>query len=334
MTGFSVYKEAARVLKESKRPLFVVLKDVDADAMGSAMALARSLALSGAKPTGVSRGEVPPALRFLLDPLVPFVENAEQLPADFDSMVIGDTGQLGRSGFADEIEAAVKRGVPLLNIDHHHIHQAFGTINLIDEKASATAELVYDLLKLGNWPIDAQVATGLLAGIVADTDNFTNAGTTIRSLEIAASCYAKGAEVRRVIRELYQGRELNALKLWGEILTRLKKHKRYGLVSTVILQDDFEQYDISEEAAEGLANFMNTIADMKAAMILKELPGGEIRASLRSTRDDVDVSKIAKLFGGGGHKKAAGFTIPGKIVRRGTGWHVESSAAITAPTKP
>lgn len=331
MTEFTKYKEAVAVLRESKRPLFVLLKGVDADNIGSLMALGRSLALRGAEPRALSGGAVPGALRFLLTPTVPFEENTSVFPADgYDSIIIGDAGSLARTGFADEILAAAKRGIPLINIDHHHIHQNFGTINLVDERASATAEIVYDLMKLGEWPIDSDVATALLTGIVADTGNFTNAGTTVRSLEIAAACYARGADVRRVTRELFEGKELNALRLWGAILARLKKNKRLGLVSTVIFQEDFEEYDISEEATEGLANFMNNIADMKAAMILKELPTGEIRASLRTTRDDVDVAKFAKLFGGGGHKKAAGFTINGKIERHNGSWRVRLVDSVPA----
>ena len=95
------------------------------------------------------------------------------------------------------------------------------------------------------------------------------------------------------------------------------------MVTTVILQDDFRRFKIPEEAADGLVNFMNSITDMKAALVLTELPDEQLRGSLRTTKDDVDVSKLAAHLGGGGHKKAAGFTLPGKIVRTDTGWKVE-----------
>ena len=196
-------------------------------------------------------------------------------------------------------------------------------MNVIDTTASATAEIVYDLIKLGDWPLTPDMATAILSGITADTDAFTNAATTVRSLEIAAHCYARGADSRRVVKELYRGKALGALKLWGVVLSRLVKNKRWGIVSTIILQEDLKALDITDEATEGVADFMNTITDMKAALILRELPGGEIRVSLRTTRDDVDVSKLAQIYGGGGHKKAAGFTIKGTVSRTPTGWRVK-----------
>ncbi len=322
MTTFESYRDATAYLQASQRPLFVLLKSIDPDALGSTLALARALKLANKEPHIVTQGSIPQSMRFLLTGDIPYQENVTMFPAVFDSIIVADSGHSDRTGFTKEIIEAREHGIPVINIDHHHNHDDFGTVNVIDVKASATAEVTYDLIKLGDWPIDAQVATAILAGIIEDTGNFTNAGTTVRSLEIAAHCYAKGADARRITRELYQGREFNALRLWGTILSRLKKHEQWGLVSTVILREDFETYDISDEATEGLSNFMNNITEARASLVLKELPTGEVRGSLRTTRDDVDVSKIANLFGGGGHKKAAGFTIPGKIVKADGGWRV------------
>lgn len=323
MTAFQSYANAVAALAKAKRPLFVLLKDIDADAIGSLTALALSLQAAGARPLLVSRGAIPDGLAFVVPASLSFeTVSGPFAMTDFDAVVTGDAGSIARTGFVEEFTEARSRGIPLVNIDHHHVHEPFGTHNVIDEHASSTAELVYDLIKLGGWPLGADGATALLTGITADTDAFTNAGTTVRSLEIAAHCYAKGADRRRIMQELYQGKELNALRLWGAILARLVKNEQYGIVATVIRQDDFAAYDLSDEATEGIANFMNTIADMKAALILKELPDGLIRGSMRTTRDDVDVSALAKLFGGGGHKKAAGFTIQGHIVETPTGWQI------------
>jgi phosphoesterase RecJ-like protein len=327
MTSFLTYQESINLLKRARRPLFILLKDIDADALGSAVALAAALQASSnneSEPTLISRSEVPTSLKFVLPPHL----NWQTVGSDFDLsaydlMIIGDCGHLGRTGFVEQIENLKAQGVPLLNIDHHHVHQDFGTVNLVDAQASSTAEITYDLIKFGDWSITPAVATAILTGITADTDAFTNAATTVRSLEIAAQCYASGADSRIIVKELYQGKALNALKLWGVVLARLVKNKKWGIVSTVVLQEDLLALDMDDEATDGLANFMNTITDMKAAMIIRELPNGQIRASLRSVRDDIDVSQLVKVFGGGGHKKAAGFTLPGQIVQTNGRWQIK-----------
>jgi len=98
-----------------------------------------------------------------------------------------------------------------------------------------------------------------------------------------------------------------------------------GLVVTVITQKDLAEFDASEDMLEGVANFLNDLEGYRAIMVLKEKPDGTVKGSLRTTRDDVDVAAVAKLFGGGGHKKAAGFSLPGKLVETEQGWKIENS---------
>jgi len=321
---FRQFREAVKLLQGSKKPLIVVLKEVDADALGSSLALAEALTEQDADVNIFCETEIPATLKFLVPHSLSIFKNIAEINlAERDLVVVADAGQLKRTGVADKINAMKARGVPLLNIDHHGISESFGTVNLVDPNASAAAVLLYDVLKLGGWTLNKKIATQLLAGIITDTGNFSNAGTTIRALEVAAHCYALGAQSRKIIKELYQSKPVDSLKLWGKILSRLTKNNRWGIVATVILQEDYREYDLDDESTEGLANFLNNIQDMRAALILKELPNGEIRGSLRTTRDDVDVGKLAKVLGGGGHKKAAGFSLQGHIVRRDGRWSIE-----------
>ena len=322
MSVFSLYQQALAVLDRSRHPLVVLLKNVYADALGSAAAISLSLMQHGLTPTLSCAAPIPEPLTFLLDGLSVVHDPVTLTWRAYDLAVVVDAGSLDRTGLVRELKDFVARGQPLLNIDHHHVHEAFGTVNLVDEEASATTVLVYDLLKLGGWRIDTHIATAVLSGIVADTDNFSNAGTTVRALTVAAECYAKGADVRAVTRHLYHNRPLNALQLWGVILARLRMNERWGIVSTVIRQADFTEFDLNDEAIEGVANFMNGIADMNAALVLTELPNGELRGSMRTTKDTIDVLKVGQALGGGGHKKAAGFTILGRIMKSNGGWKV------------
>ncbi|KKU49101.1 hypothetical protein A3D60_01635 [Candidatus Uhrbacteria bacterium RIFCSPHIGHO2_02_FULL_47_29] len=322
MTVFSHYRKALEALLGAKNPIFILLQSVDADALGSTMALVHALEKAGVQPTIFCASAIPTFLQFLVKGRV--IENdGNKLNLEhYDLAIVTDAGSIHRTGIQSKLEAYVQNGGRLLNIDHHHVHEPFGTVNLIDEMASATAVLVYDILKLGGWAIDADIATSILVGIVADTDNFSNAGTTMRALTIAAECYAKGAEVRQVWRGLYRHQPLQALQLWGLILSRLERNDRWGIVATIILQEDFKRHGLSDEAIDGLANFLSSLSDTKATMVLTEILDNQIKGSLRTTRDDIDVSKLATALGGGGHKKAAGFTVPGRLVRTEQGWRI------------
>lgn len=323
MTAFSHYRGALDILQKAKNPIFILLQSVDADALGSAMALIFALEQDKVKTTIFCASPIPTFLTFLLSGREIHNDISKIKLTDHDLVVVTDAGSIHRTGIQLELESYMENGGQLLNIDHHHIHEPFGTINLIDATASATAVLVYDLLKLGGWTISANIATAILVGIIADTDNFSNAGTTIRALTIAAECYARGAETRQVWRGLYRHQPLEALQLWGLIFSRLQRNERWGIVATVILQEDFARHGLSDEALDGLANFLSSLADVNATMVLTELPDHQIKGSLRTTKDNIDVSKLAAWLGGGGHKKAAGFTVPGRLVRTANGWQIE-----------
>ena len=157
------------------------------------------------------------------------------------------------------------------------------------------------------------MATSLLTGIITDTDNFSNPATSAASLKVAGELLRIGANLKLINKKVTQNKTVNLLKLWGEVFSRLNKNESLGLVYTYITRADFERYGISDSEAEGIANFLNNLGEAKIALILKETPDGKVKGSLRTTKDDVDVSSIAQRLSGGGHRKAAGFTTEGTI---------------------
>lgn len=322
MDDHSRLSEALKVFSATKHPLVVLLEQVDPDALGSGVAVARGLQERGVKPIIYCGKDIPPSLSFLLGDLVIEHDKNKLDWSIIDLAVLVDAGSVVRTGIKPELLAFVSQGGVVLNIDHHHVYESFGAIDFVDELASATAVLVYDLLRGANITTTPAIATALLSGILADTGNFTNAGTTVRALQVAAECYASGAAAQRVIKELYQHRPIGALTLWGRILSRLVKHPKWKLAATVILRRDLEELDLNEAAADGVANFMNGIPNINAGLVITELPNGMLKGSMRTTRDNIDVSKIAAALGGGGHKKAAGFTIAGRIEETPNGWRI------------
>jgi len=135
----------------------------------------------------------------------------------------------------------------------------------------------------------------------------------MHSLQIASDLIAKGGNINLIKELVFKDKSIGVLKLWGTILSRLAKHDTHEIVYSYVTQKDFTAHQVDESELEGLTNFMNNLSEGKAALILKELPGNQVKGSFRTTRDDVDVSAMAKALGGGGHKKAAGFTVEGNI---------------------
>jgi len=273
-----------------------------------------------------------PHILFSLDPVpeyFQFLPNAELITSDethlankeFDLIIVLDSGDLEYAGVDEHFRKL--KGLPVvINIDHHYSNTNFGHINLVHPTASSTSEIIYHFLDYFRHPINKEIATCLLTGILTDTGSFSNLATTPTSLEVASRLLASGARVRQITENTLKNKSLQQLQLWGRALSRIKKDEKTGVVTTVITQKDFDELGIDDNGTEGIANFLNNIDDAKAIIVLREKEGGVIKASLRTTHPDIDVSDLAKKLGGGGHKKAAGFSVKGRIIETNEGWKI------------
>jgi phosphoesterase RecJ-like protein len=123
---------------------------------------------------------------------------------------------------------------------------------------------------------------------------------------------AHGAKLKLITKNISMNRSVASLKLWGVALSRIRKNS-FGLVTSVVTREDIEAVDATDEDLSGVVNMINTIPGSKAAILLSETQDGRVKASLRTESEDIDVSRLAAIFGGGGHKKASGFTVPGQL---------------------
>lgn len=294
------------------------------DATGSVTALARVLTLKGKAVTPFLPSPVPKALQFLHGTENIVTDHREISWDNFDVLLCVDVAEPKMAGLGDKWETRPAE-VLLINFDHHHTNPEYGELNIVDRTASATCAMLYEWFRKFNYPIDRQTATSLLTGILTDTGLFSNAGTNERALTAAADLLVQGASVSRVLEKIIKNRTIPELKLWGKAFERLHENKELGIISTVITLKDIEELGGTPEALEGVANFLNDIGGYKAVLVLKEQPGGVVKGSLRTTRDDVDVSAMAKLFGGGGHRKAAGFSVQGRLVETEKGWLIDKA---------
>jgi phosphoesterase RecJ-like protein len=216
-------------------------------------------------------------------------------------------------GNIDRNSASVLRdGRHLLNIDHHHDNTHFGTLDYIVPAASCTAEIVWDLMHgLGVQPT-AEIAQALYIGLITDTGRFMYENTTPRAHVMAAELIEAGVEVAIVYRHLYEDLPPGKLALLAVALAQVQRFDEDRLTLSVLSAADFERSQAEESFSEGIIDHLRALRGTKVAVLVRELSNGERKGqhkvSLRATDDDVDVSVIAREQGGGGHRRAAGFS--------------------------
>ncbi len=198
----------------------------------------------------------------------------------------------------------------LVVLDHHASNPGFGTVDLIDGDAAATAEVVYRLLNVLGWEVDAVIAECLLTGLVTDTGRFQYSNTTPATLELAAALVDAGARPERISRHVYEESPYGFLLAAGRVLGRSVLEPDLKLVWSILTKEDLETCGIGMEDTDPLIDIIRVAQESDVAALIKELDGGRIKVSMRS-RGRVDVGAIAVALGGGGHHNAAGFTHAG-----------------------
>ncbi len=311
------FQLARELIEKHERIIVCSHEYTDGDDLGAILTIGKVLDDLGKTTLRLARGGVPDSLLFL-----PGQDKvAGELPADYESydlLITVGCGNLARGGFA-ELEEWQK---PILNIDHHHDTQMFGTVNVWDETCAANCELIYLLLKAWGVEIDKTMAQHLLTGIFTDTGGFRHANVRALTLEIAAELLRRGAKLDLISRFTTSQKELPVLRAWALALENAKFDKAKQLVYTVVPEEELKKIGATEEDLEGVVELLNTIPGAKFSMVLKQR-GDEVKGSLRSeTYKGVDVSRIARAFGGGGHKLAAGFKFKGKIEKTAEGWKI------------
>lgn len=304
-------KQIHNIILQAEKILLVAHQNPDGDALGSLSSLSHYLNHLGKNHRSFCATAVSPKLQSLPHLVKTSADNNvwQECP---DVIIVFDSGDLKYAGIADCIKNLTHR-FTIINIDHHATNPRYGHYNLVIPQASSTAEVLYFFFKANGIVINKNMAIALLTGLITDTENFTNPGTTINSLKIASELIHRGANFNQIRSWFIKDKTIPALKLWGAVLSRLRKHEELDIIYTCITQADLKEYDVSDMENEGIANFLNNMNEGRAALILKENLDNKVKGSFRTTRNGVDVSAWAKQLGGGGHQKAAGFTVNGGI---------------------
>jgi phosphoesterase RecJ-like protein len=280
----------------------------DGDALGSMLAL-HHLCRSQGVPSIASWSEpfvVAPHYTFL--PGLELTTKPKDFPAAPPVMVTFDCGSLARLG---DLAAPARAAAELIVLDHHASNDRYGSINVVDAGAAATAVVVRDLARLLGWPLTRDAALCLYTGLVTDTGRFQYQSTTPAVFRLAAELAEFDLPIAAMSRTLFEEHHLDYLKLAGECLARAVLDVDLGFVAAWVSADEMLSHHVSIEETEGFIDLVRRTSEADVSCVLKETPEG-IRVSLRSL-DTIDVSALAAGFGGGGHRYAAGFTAPGPV---------------------
>lgn len=324
------FTQLKTLLEQRQRFLLVSPAGPDGDSLGSILALKISLELQGKSATCFSPEPAPAYLQFLPGVSSLVTDLAQFQLEDFDCIMFLDGGDVMRTGLAEQLASRDRSKTVFVNFDHHPTNTIVDGVDVCDlsiisHDVASTTELVFYFMSFARWEMNKEIATCLLTGILTDTGSFQNLATTAGSLEVAAHLCSFGANIMRIGDRTIKNKSLGMLKLWGRALSRLSVDPETGVVTTAITESDMIECGADKEGAGGIANFLNNLDGAKAILVLRE-EDGTVKGSYRSTQEGMDVAALAKQYGGGGHKKSAGFIVHGKLVQQGGAWRVEGTA--------
>lgn len=283
-------------------------KSPDGDALGASIALAVALTRAGRDVVLACVDPVPETFQFL-----PGSERfvREINPTEIDLVITVDAGDLKQLGWEKRHPELFDGSRTVIKIDHHPFAQDFGDLKLVFTEAPASCFIMTTLFDALGLAIRPDMATCLLNGLYTDTGSFKHSNTSPEVLRMAAYLMKKGANLPVISKTVFRNTPVSTMRLWGRVLETLKLTKN-DVALAVALEKDFAETSAKIEELQGVVDYVNAVPEAKFSLLLSER-GNQIKASLRTKRDDVNVAKIASIFGGGGHVKAAGFAVPGKL---------------------
>jgi len=279
----------------------------DGDALGSLLAMHLALEALGKNSVMVLTGQSPlPGEYRFLDLLGRGL--LRDVPPDHATRVLVAVDCANATRIVDK---ALLEVAPLsLNIDHHHDNTRFADVNLVVPEASSTGELLSDIFAGLGVKLTPDIAEALYVALVTDTGRFQYTNTTPKALRLAADLVEAGADVHKVFQGVYETVQFAKLKLLARALDRAQVFEGGRIVVSYLLRGDFGEVGAAEPYSEGIIDYLRAVEGAQLAALIREPPrdGSPARkVSLRASVDELDVSAIARDFGGGGHRQAAGF---------------------------
>lgn len=303
--------ESLAKIQQAQNIVIISHRNPDADSIGSNLALREILEQQGKRVISACIDPLPPGTDFL--------KNASSYVQDFDVywpdiIICVDAGSESQVAFASKYPDLFSGKFFIINIDHHSSNPNYGTINLVFPDAASTTIVLYYLFQQWEISLTPSIATCLLYGLYYDTGSFMHSNTTSEVYAVASDLIQKGAKSDLIIKNLFRQYRFEQLKLWGRVFENAEFTDK-NIVVTGVRQKDFTELKTTSGDLSGAINYLSMVKGNSFATLVSEDGKGNIRGSLRTKHNDIDLAEIAEMLGGGGHKKACGFTVPGHLER-------------------
>ena len=325
---------AYKKIREAKDILIIGHTNPDADAissMGAMIELCKNLGINY-----YAYAEKKPYDAY------PYVPNEELIsgvsPDDlksYDVIITLDCGAINRTGLEDRLRRLIKarnEGLLIFNpyiieFDHHNQAEEFADLEIRFAECASTTELLYYFFKANDLEISKEIANCILIGLLADTGHFLHTNSSSEAMLVASQMLLRGASLPKITASTTQNKSIISLKVWGRVLENLKFNPETGLASSALSEQEVNSLLTPEEKEKrgdlfsDIVSFLSSLSGVSIALLLRE-EEGNVKGSLRTNQEGIDVAAIAQNWGGGGHKKAAGFTVAGKIAPTENGWKI------------
>lgn len=290
-----------RALREGGSFLVLLHELPDGDSVGATLAMLLALRRLGKRAMAVGADRVPRPYQFL--PMAEQVRVTGEVSLEsWDIAIVLDCADPERAGDAWPLARRAKK---LINIDHHVTNIGYGDLNLVDPGASATAELVYALVRDLGIEVDRDMADCLFMGIMTDTGSFRYANASPRTFRLAAELMEAGASPEALASSVWESRSISSLRLLARALTTLKVSDDGRMAWLTVDDVALAETGADEQEVEGFVNYPRSLEGVEVAMLFRPMADGRTRVALRS-KGRADVSRVARALGGGGHPRAAG----------------------------
>jgi phosphoesterase RecJ-like protein len=299
-------QQATRLLRQAERPLLISHPRPDGDTIGSTLALRMALMELGQRPIVACVHPIPQNLAYLPGGEA-YVQDVPE-DSDIDLVVAVDMSDLSRTGGI--YKDAWRGRIPLLVIDHHATNQAFGDVNVVDTQAAATAIPLTDLIEALGVSVQGDLATSLLMAVLTDTRGLRTESTTPEVLEFVARLIEAGADYGRVMQRTLDAVPYLRMQAWAVALDRLQLEG--DLAWTTFPLAEKQRLGIGDHYDLDLGNLISRLAEARVIATFLEMRDGSVKVSFRA-RPGYDVAQVAATLGGGGHRLAAGCSLPGPL---------------------
>lgn len=291
-------------IEEARDIILTAHVNPDGDAVGSGLGLYITLKKYYKEKNikFVLQDNIPYTTKFLRysDEIEKYDENKNY---ETDLLIFLDSATQNRTGLINE---KVKRNFNI-NIDHHISNPGYGDINCVLPHMSSTSEIIYNFIKYSSYDLTLEAGEALYLGIVNDTGNFSHSNVKKSTMEMATDLIGSGVDNNKIVTNFLNSNSYSSLKILGEALTNFKFFEEKKLVYYYLDKKTMEKYSAKKEDTEGLVEKILSYTEASVSLFLRQEENGLIKGSMRSKKD-IDVNKIANIFGGGGHIKAAGFS--------------------------